>query len=299
MELEYHYFLDGIVAEDVDYVRRKDAQYNASWRQRGGVGAFFTIVRPLDRMMNMLDPTKVAGDRREAPIARTLNKPIAAYDILGALRAENDMSGVDGSLLACVRDLRRYLLLVEADLCEYNVKWIASQTLSALGGTTETIAERVTVFNETALMPALEPLVLTEGEDGYETFYAFPWRISKIEYMKMLEAHPGGDAWRQLLPTLYFLEASVAGATYKRLSPAVQSYYIKVEFETPAVTRVCYVLDLTNCPADIRMNYPIMSSEQNDKEHDGIPEEYRGMYDWHEVPSKWILRSEFFSWMKD
>ena len=35
---------------DVEYVRHKDAQYDASWKKRDGVGAFFTIVRPWDRL---------------------------------------------------------------------------------------------------------------------------------------------------------------------------------------------------------------------------------------------------------
>ncbi len=47
--LKYHRHLDGIAQADVEYVRRKDAQYEASWKKRGGAGAFFTIVRPWDR----------------------------------------------------------------------------------------------------------------------------------------------------------------------------------------------------------------------------------------------------------
>ena len=39
--------IGGAIAE---FVSEKDRQYGSSWRQRGGVGAFFTIVRKLDRL---------------------------------------------------------------------------------------------------------------------------------------------------------------------------------------------------------------------------------------------------------
>jgi hypothetical protein len=115
--LRYHKHLEAIAAEDVRYVRDKDAKYNASWKQRGGVGAYFTIVRPLDRMINMLDPTRKPGDQREAPMAEWRNTPVPAYDIFAGVAAEG-LEGPDGSLIACIRDLRRYLLLVEAHMTE-------------------------------------------------------------------------------------------------------------------------------------------------------------------------------------
>jgi hypothetical protein len=96
-KLKYHQHLDAIVQADVEYVRRKDAQYDASWKKRAGVGAFFTIVRPWDRFES---------------ISRS-----ASYDVFKKIREEG-MEGPDGSLIACVRDLRRYLLLIEAEMTE-------------------------------------------------------------------------------------------------------------------------------------------------------------------------------------
>jgi hypothetical protein len=95
--LKYHRHLEAIVQADVEYVRRKDAQYDASWKKRGGGGAFFTIVRPWDRLEN---------------ISRSVG-----YDVFAKIRDEG-LEGPDGSLIACVRDLRRYLLLVEAEMTE-------------------------------------------------------------------------------------------------------------------------------------------------------------------------------------
>lgn len=116
-ELRYHRHMEAIAKTDIDYLRKKDAQYAASWKQRGGVGAFFTIVRPWDRFVNMLDPSKVPGDQREAPIAARLNRPVPAFDLFAAIRADG-LVGEDGTVIACVRDLRRYLLLIEAHMTE-------------------------------------------------------------------------------------------------------------------------------------------------------------------------------------
>jgi hypothetical protein len=96
-KLEYHRHLEAIVQADVEYVRHKDTQYDASWKKRGGEGAFFTIVRPWDRFES---------------ISRS-----AGYDLFAKVREEG-LDGPDGSLIACVRDLRRYLLLIEAEMTE-------------------------------------------------------------------------------------------------------------------------------------------------------------------------------------
>ena len=96
-KLKYHRHLEAITKADIDYVRRKDAQYNASWKKREGAGAFFTIVRPWDRFDTI---SQAAG-----------------YDIFKKIREEG-LEGPDGSLIACVRDLRRYLLLLEAEMTE-------------------------------------------------------------------------------------------------------------------------------------------------------------------------------------
>jgi hypothetical protein len=95
--MRYHRHLEEIAVADIDYVRKKDTQYQASWKRRGGVGAFFTFARPWDRLES------IAGS--------------ANYDIFKVIRHEG-LAGPDGSLIACVRDLRRYLLLLEAEMTE-------------------------------------------------------------------------------------------------------------------------------------------------------------------------------------
>lgn len=97
MSLIYHRHISAIADADIKYLKIKDAQYEASWKRREGQGAFFTIVRPWDRL--------------DAICKRN------GYDLFSIIEREG-LEGPDGSVIACVRDLRRYLLLVEAEMME-------------------------------------------------------------------------------------------------------------------------------------------------------------------------------------
>lgn len=86
--------LRDVAEEDLRHLDEKERTYGGSWKKRGGVGAFMMLARKWDRIENMLEKTQ--------------------YDIFGAI--ESDPTGRDGSALAEVRDLRRYLLLVESEM---------------------------------------------------------------------------------------------------------------------------------------------------------------------------------------
>jgi hypothetical protein len=81
------------------------------------------LARKWDRIEKALDPTSVAGDLREAPIAGSTNFPVPAYDIFAGAQADERPEG----LIDDIRDLRRYLLLVEAELRSRGVKSACSQ----------------------------------------------------------------------------------------------------------------------------------------------------------------------------
>jgi hypothetical protein len=87
-----------VAASDVEGLIKAQAEYGDSWKKRGGSGAYLTIVRPLDRL------DILAGKPASNGIP---------YDIFQhCLDAKDGDSGV----LNAVRDLRRYLILVEAHL---------------------------------------------------------------------------------------------------------------------------------------------------------------------------------------
>jgi hypothetical protein len=101
-----------ICNEDAEGLMEAAKSYGDSWKKRGGVGAFMMLCRKWDRLEVALNPDSVPGDVREAPIAARLNKPIPAFDIFAALEADDRAEG----LIDDVRDLRRYLILVEAEM---------------------------------------------------------------------------------------------------------------------------------------------------------------------------------------
>jgi hypothetical protein len=77
---------------DVEKLHIAEQSYGDSWKQRGGVGAFMMLARKWDR----------------------LEKQVAEhhYDVFSAATKDNRPEGI----IDDIRDLRRYLMLVEAEL---------------------------------------------------------------------------------------------------------------------------------------------------------------------------------------
>lgn len=88
--------LDALVVDDVRGLVKAESKYGQSWRKRGGCEAFFNLSRKMDRI-------EVAAAK-------------AGHDIFKAVHmnpaGDGTIGGKDG-LLDDIRDLRRYLLLVE------------------------------------------------------------------------------------------------------------------------------------------------------------------------------------------
>lgn len=130
----HHAYLPIVAQEDVRYLLEKDRSYGASWKLAGGRSAYFMLRRKMDRMIEMLKrPEPPHGWSLEnysaaIPLNGNPNQDVTvdasiARHLLAAYRAEDvfsmieaDPSGRDGCVLAEVRDLRRYLLLVEAEM---------------------------------------------------------------------------------------------------------------------------------------------------------------------------------------
>lgn len=86
--------LRAVADEDIRHLEEKEKTYGGSWKKRGGMGAFMMAARKWDRLENML--------------------PVDNYDVFTAIQRQP--GGEDGTVLAEVRDLRRYLLLIESEM---------------------------------------------------------------------------------------------------------------------------------------------------------------------------------------
>lgn len=91
---DYMDHIDGIVAEDTAKLREARKSYGDSWKKRGGANAFFMLCRKFDRMENQVQDL--------------------GYDIFRAALEDTRPEGI----IDDIRDLRRYLILVEAEVIE-------------------------------------------------------------------------------------------------------------------------------------------------------------------------------------
>ena len=94
---ENYDLLRTIADKDVTVLEYKGKSYGSSWRKRGGVGAFMMLARKWDRVENQMEA--------------------AGYDIFEPLHKEM-VDGTTDGLLDDIRDLRRYLLLVEGHVMD-------------------------------------------------------------------------------------------------------------------------------------------------------------------------------------
>jgi hypothetical protein len=82
----------GLANQDVEGLHNSEQSYGDSWKQRGGVGAFMMLARKWDRLEKQVTEYN--------------------YDVFEA--ALDDMR--EEGILDDIRDLRRYLFLVEAEV---------------------------------------------------------------------------------------------------------------------------------------------------------------------------------------
>jgi hypothetical protein len=94
MNMKHMEYLKQVALDDVTILEIKEGTYRGSWKKRGGVGAFMMLARKWDRLENMVE--------------------VFSYNVFTAIN-EDDTPGADGTTLAEIQDLRRYLLLVEAE----------------------------------------------------------------------------------------------------------------------------------------------------------------------------------------
>lgn len=101
-----------VAKEDVEGLIEARRLYGDSWRAEGGFSAFFNVKRKIDRLVNCC--------KREPVAFRTSlgeeEKIRERYNIFSQIEADGVTGGE--ATIDSVRDLRRYLMLVEAYLVQ-------------------------------------------------------------------------------------------------------------------------------------------------------------------------------------
>jgi len=89
--------LDQIASEDAAGLKKAHQSYGASWKKRGGVGAYMVMIRKFDRM-------EICAEKH-------------GWDIFKAVEDDPRAEGI----LDDIRDARRYLMLIESVLREKGI----------------------------------------------------------------------------------------------------------------------------------------------------------------------------------
>lgn len=110
--MHYRDFLPRIAQSDVEQLEEKDREYGGSWLKRGGVGAFMMLARKWDRIEEAMNREVLLRTTAEGGEVKLTDMVVDRYDVV--TRAVCD--GREEGLLDDIGDLRRYLLLVEAEV---------------------------------------------------------------------------------------------------------------------------------------------------------------------------------------
>jgi hypothetical protein len=161
-DMNHMQHIESVALSDCAVLQSKEATYQGSWKRAGGRSAWFMARRNMDRLLVMMKAKDVPGyvtvenvlatlqaldnhvhyglDARKGPdglglpgsieasrdIIAHLKDAYTADDIFG--RIAQKPKGEDGTVLACMRDLRRYMLLVEAEMIAEGVVEPESKT---------------------------------------------------------------------------------------------------------------------------------------------------------------------------
>lgn len=273
-ETKHMKFLQTVADEDVRHLEMKERTYGGSWKKRGGVGAFMMLARKWDRIENVLSKDiLVLPERGEAR---------HQYDIFDHIVA--DPSGADSTVLAEVRDLRRYLLLVEAEMvargvvvippahdCREEMRLVPRRVPADAGAVTGIPLDSV----------ALEDLPHNASDlsDSNKHASLTPWVVNN-RWRHEHEMQPGGPRemefdtwWRAVAPGIWCLEP---GLLMHGMPPSeVLGLYTEVVmcFNAPA-----WVLRMEDCPSEARDWFPRLRTEQTAHELHQLPEWQQALY---------------------
>jgi hypothetical protein len=317
VDMKHMEFLQAVADGDVETLRRKETTYMGSWKVAGGRSAWFMFRRNMDRLMTMMKPPSTPHGFSMADLDDLLSSTPDAHgdvtldvSILSYLRdcyvaqdifaqIELDPSGADGTVLACLQDLRRYATLIEAEMMargviavrrtpESSYLWERGNSGGGQGGNAEWPVtgggDRAATMEYPGQGGAGEPRARNSGpgtpEDGGHhdglVEYLAPWVVDRDIV--------GGEIYKQNALNVHVLEQFVSTVPL-----GISTFYIPFGGG--------YVLNMRLCPTEVRSYFPSLPMEQNATELSSRPQWQCGMYD--EQETKHILRPEFHAWHID
>jgi len=292
--------LQRVADSDVILLKEKEATYKGSWKMAGGRSAWFMFRRNMDRLQNMMaavpwpesfsreDLQDVATDPDKEytlshELAEWMVQKLSEEDVFEKIH--DDPSGKDGSVLACLRDLRRYATLIEAEMIsrgavlpEREKKIIVAPRL-----TTEEARRMSEVWNGDTSVESVDAYskppfddkrVIGTPEDGGQHESLAPWVMTDDVINNVLtQMHI--DTWYRRVGPLWVLEASVCDPKFGSPPELIRSLY---DFK-PTQGNL-YVVKIALCPLGAREYFPRFQEEANRHEWEKMQEWVAALYEW-------------------
>lgn len=294
-DMRHMEFIGNVRDRDIATLLEKEKTYNGSWKKAGGRSAWFMARRNMDRLLTMMEKqSKAPPGFNLVNVDDTINaiktsgklpgSPEAAAAILGHLRdnfvsedifakIEENPGGEDGTVLACIRDLRCYLTLVEAEM-------VARGVVPVLTNVPRHVEDRVPLRRVPRHVPGTP-------EDGGQHGSLYPWQLTAEQFNTLFDASQSDrkDAmnvfYKKVTPDVYRLEPIVSHDKIPRF------IFEKYEYLGKGIWLLCR----EDLPADLENSYPRLQTEMNAFEYEQSPAEFRVLYETrHE---KWVLCDKY------
>lgn len=363
VDMDHMKYLDDVADGDVLVLEKKESTYQGSWKAAGGRSAWFMMRRNMDRLITMMkkpetpkifnltnvddtieaikDPLRDGGDslNNNVKFPGTLEATVdmlqylrdcyVSENIFAAIRA--NPSGDDGTVLACLRDLRRYLVLIEAEMMARGVVKPATSSeemmtikpaqVDIVSGIVDgyTCAECGKVL---PTGPGLPPIWLSSAGVAYCVEHKPGMEAAvKRTVPRKVPKHDGSGQHAPFIVTSdYFLRKGIADDLARAFWQPVNAHSKSVEgmsmehklephvenHTMPSVLGAYYtlvagkhwILNIDRVPSEIREMFPALRFEKNAKELDELPWWQQNLYEWLESESKYRLKQQNAAWTK-
>ena len=157
-DMDHMRHLESVALSDCAVLQNKEATYQGSWKRAGGRSAWFMGRRNFDRLITMMAardfPDHIKTPQNVKDTLAALDQVVhyqgnGGWNLPGSIEATREIlkmlgdayfaddifgmialnpKGEDGTVLACVRDARRYLMLIEAEMIAEGVVEPESKT---------------------------------------------------------------------------------------------------------------------------------------------------------------------------
>jgi hypothetical protein len=150
-------YLKPVADSDVSGLKKAEQSYGSSWKRRGGVGAFMMLARKWDRIEQRVTAHTDAVGSVSGPAQRELFAHIAA-DVIQHIDADRRVEGI----IDDIRDLRRYLTLVEAEMVARGEVKLSTDSEPLGAETTRVAAPDKLVDSGKLYLDYLRPVALSD-----------------------------------------------------------------------------------------------------------------------------------------